>query len=298
MNRNIILTGVPRSGTTLTCYLLNKSPDVVALHEPIKPYRVPGLGSDDNVAKRFYFFLLNIRKSPVSFNSNTVGYIDSFFEKQRTSILTKGTATSKSKGNKIPDNPMGKINQKTGKRIRVVDGRTVEISKNLGKDFTLVIKQPSMFSGLLGILSSHFQCYATIRNPLAVLCSWNTVDYPVRTGHAPAAERCDQNLKSILANEPDVYNRQIILLSWFFEQFYRHLPAENIIRYEELITSNGKSLSSMFPSSSILNQELTSKNNNPLYDQNIKKKLAKRLLDSEGYYWKYYSKNDVMDLLN
>ncbi len=36
-HNNIILTGIPRSGTTLICYLLNKIPNTVALHEPMGP---------------------------------------------------------------------------------------------------------------------------------------------------------------------------------------------------------------------------------------------------------------------
>ena len=37
---NIVLTGLPRSGTTLACRLLNLLPDTVALHEG------PPLGSE------------------------------------------------------------------------------------------------------------------------------------------------------------------------------------------------------------------------------------------------------------
>ena len=35
--RNIVITGPGRSGTTLTCHLLNKLPDTLALAEPIDP---------------------------------------------------------------------------------------------------------------------------------------------------------------------------------------------------------------------------------------------------------------------
>src|SRR5262245_2561552 len=34
-DRNVLVAGIPRSGTTLTCHLLNSLPDIVALHEPI-----------------------------------------------------------------------------------------------------------------------------------------------------------------------------------------------------------------------------------------------------------------------
>jgi broad-specificity NMP kinase len=36
-----LITGIPRSGTTLCCKLLNQRADVVALHEPINPGAMP-----------------------------------------------------------------------------------------------------------------------------------------------------------------------------------------------------------------------------------------------------------------
>ena len=35
-----LITGVPRSGTTLCCNLLNQCDNVVALHEPIDPQKL------------------------------------------------------------------------------------------------------------------------------------------------------------------------------------------------------------------------------------------------------------------
>lgn len=43
---NVVLTGLPRSGTTLACRLLNLLPDTVALHEPIAPGRFAGLADE------------------------------------------------------------------------------------------------------------------------------------------------------------------------------------------------------------------------------------------------------------
>ena len=33
----VLLTGIPRSGTTLCCHLLNQQDNAVALHEPLPP---------------------------------------------------------------------------------------------------------------------------------------------------------------------------------------------------------------------------------------------------------------------
>ena len=42
--RNVILAGIPRSGTTLVVRLLNELPDAVALHEPMQVSKLPGGG--------------------------------------------------------------------------------------------------------------------------------------------------------------------------------------------------------------------------------------------------------------
>lgn len=270
MKKNIILAGVARSGSTLTCHLLNKSKNTIALLEPISPKHLSFLSNEDKIS-----------------------YILKFFEAQRVSILDKGYASSKSKNGKVPDNLIGGVNEVTGKREGVLDGDRIEITKKLTSDFALVVKQPGLFTGMLGILKQHFACYATVRNPLAILQSWNTVELPVRNGHAPAAEQCDPKLKSELAAELDVYKRQLILLSWYFEQFYYHLPNENIIRYEDVISTGGKTLSCISASAIDLSENLTSKNNNALYNSQLKSKLLEMLLDSSGYYWKYYSKESL-----
>ena len=270
---NIILAGVARSGSTLTCHLLNKTSDTVALHEPINPAHVP-----------------------ISSPDETISFLNTVFAEQRSLILQKGIANSKSSKGKVPDNPMGEIDTITGKRKRILDGNQISIEKSLEKNFILVIKQPGLFTGRLGLLTRYFPCFATIRNPLGVLRSWNTVDMPVANGHAPAAEQCDQNLKNELAKEDDIYERQLILLSWYYEQFHNHLQESNIIRYESVIRSGGRNLIAITPSATELSEKLESKNNNPIYSQSMKIELTERLLDSKGYYWKFYSKDDVSRL--
>lgn len=273
-NENIILAGVARSGSTLACYLLNKTSNVVALLEPIEPKEITTLSEDD-----------------------AVSFLEDFFEVQRNSVLQKGIAKSKSTDGKVPDNLIGAIDEKTGVRKYVLDGHTILIDRNMDDNFLLVVKQPGMFTGMLHFLKYHFTCYATIRNPLAVLQSWNTTNMAVKDGHAPAAEQCDPFLKVNLEKESDVYNRQVILLSWYFEQFYKHLPIENIIYYEKVINTGGRHLVSITSSASLLDESLKNKNKNQLYNDELKQMLATRLLDSEGYYWNYYEKNDVLKLL-
>ena len=51
---DIILTGIARSGTTLSCSLLNKLPQCVALHEPMNPAELIGqdLAMENNMTAK------------------------------------------------------------------------------------------------------------------------------------------------------------------------------------------------------------------------------------------------------
>ncbi len=81
---NVILTGIPRSGTTLVCYLLNQLPNTIALHEPYNPFYAAAEGTP---------------------RSRLAEDIEQFFVTTRDSLLTTGTARSKHFKGKIPDNP-------------------------------------------------------------------------------------------------------------------------------------------------------------------------------------------------
>ncbi len=274
--QQVILTGLPRSGTTLTCHLLNKLSDCVALHEPLVPLDLIAYKRDD-----------------------LISVIADYFTAQRLQILQTGTAVSKSFGGQVPDNPMAGVDPNTGKRIRVLDGRLVQTNKKLSNDFYLAIKQPAFFTAILKdlVASGLFNCFAVVRNPLSVLLSWNSVDMPVSQGRVPAAEAFAPELKQQLDHIPDVYDRQIFLLDWFFQQYINYLPSEHILFYEETIKSNGRSLCSINSLALQLSERLSSKNNNNLYSGALKKILLEKLLSKkEGAFWVFYSEEQLVSL--
>lgn len=272
MSSNIILAGVARSGSTLACHLLNKVTNTVALHEPI----------------------LNPRVLESYSSSDKLRFIGDFFEQQRSSLLTDGRAISKSAGGKIPDNPRGEFDPDTGLRKHMLDSQHVVVEKTLTDSLTLIIKQPGLFSGMLPELVECYPCYATIRNPLSVLLSWNTVNMEVSSGRAPAAELCDPQLKRSLDDENDLYRRQLILLSWYFSRYRDSLPDEHIVRYESVIKSGGKALEIVVPEACELDEKLKSKNNNEIYNDELRAYLASLLKKSSGAYWEYYDPKEIL----
>lgn len=275
--RNVLITGTPRSGTTLLCALLNKLPDTVALHEPMNVWEFPNCSDSSAVAD----------------------VIDRFCGETRTSLHEKGFAMSKHVGGEIPDNvAANKVNRK-GTRLRHTEHGPVFIDKPLTDNFTLAIKHPVAFSALLETLTHRFDCFAIIRNPLATLASWNSLAWlNVGKGHAPIGEKLDLEFGRTLANEEDRMERQLLILEWFYERFRRFLPDKAMIKYEDLIASSGRELARFFPAATNLQENLSSKNVNKFYDRDVMLALGERLLRRSGVIWDFYGKSDIEELLN
>lgn len=273
---DIILTGIARSGTTLACTLLNRLPDTVALHEPMSPGMLAGLSVPEGVNDR----------------------IAAFFALQRRSLLERGEANSRGIDGTIPDNPYAATPGPNGLRSSVVREGIVRFDKPLDAAFRLVIKHPSCFTALLGSLTQRFPCHALVRNPLAVLLSWQTTEANWNNGRQPAAEIFDDDLRSRLDAEPDRLGRQLAMLSWSFGQYARHLPPEAVIRYEELVATGGRTLDRVAPAAGTLVEPLQSRNANPVYGGLDVAAIGRRLLATGGPQWDFYSRAAVRELVD
>ena len=271
---DIILTGIARSGTTLSCSLLNKLPQCVALHEPMNPAELIGLDFPDAYLAR----------------------VASFFAEQRVSLLGSGTAVSKARDGRVPDNPFGSAPATAGLRPSTVKNQEVHFEKRLRPDFRLVVKHPNFFTATLTTLLTRYACYAIVRNPLAALLSWHSIQAPVNDGHLPYGEAFDAGLKADLAAEPDRLGRQLIILKWYYSRYATLLPRDHVIRYEELVSSGGRALAVIDPDAAALVEPLESRNTSKLYDAGLVRRLADPLLDDESIYGDFYDRADVEQL--
>lgn len=262
--RNIVLTGIPRAGTTLSCNLLNRLPDTVALFEPMQvellPLHNPAAAVDD---------------------------IQRFFAESRQSLLAEGECWSQHIGGHVPDNPFSSHTDAIGQRKHEAVRGWVRVDKPLQPGFNLVIKHNGAFTALLGELAQRMEVYGIIRNPVAVLGSWHSVSLPVADGRLPAGERLAPGLHAALEAEADVLERQLIILDWFFGQFHRYLAHERISRYETLIGSDGASLAALL-GLAMPRQELENRNSSKLYDATAAQRWADRLIARGGAWSHWY----------
>ena len=268
--RTWLLSGVPRSGTSLCCRLAGALPDTVALSEPIRRKAFGGMDTPCGACAR----------------------IGDFAEQARAQILAERRASSVQVGGRLDDNRTASRRTDAGlRRLRGERGE-IAIDKPLSAHFTLLIKHNALFAALLPRLTESFSCLALVRNPLSVLASWQTVDLPVHRGRIPAGEELDGDLHRALEREPEVLGRQLIVLDWFFGQFHAHLDPENIIRYEDVVESGGLALFRRLGHAGARPAALKSRNDSTLYDGAMIDTLFAALLDRGGHWTRYYTPED------
>lgn len=270
---DIVLTGLPRSGTTLSCHLLNNLPATVALHEPLD---LRGL----------------VKCAPEA----RLAWVEAAFADMRRQLLTAGTAVSKARAGIIEDNQYEQIPGSDGVRRSLLTRQVVHFDKPLAPDFKLVIKHPNAFTALLPALARRFPCFALVRNPLAAILSWNSTGIPLGAGRAPMAEAFDPWLRRSLHAEPDLILRQVTILARYYERYHSSLPAGSVVRYEDLVDTDGRALAVVDPASRGLSQHLTNHNLNPSYDRRSVRPIAEVLLARDDSFWRYYSRGDVEEL--
>jgi hypothetical protein len=232
----------------------------------------------------------------VPFPDGYLERISAFYTAQRHSLLGCGRAISKARGGSIPDNPFESNIVSDRLRPSTVQNQEVVFGKNLKEGFRLVVKHPNFFTATLSVLKDVYPCYAIIRNPLAVLLSWHTIQAPVNQGRLPYGEAFDAGLKAALSSESDRLERQIIILKWYFSQYATHLLPEHVIKYEEIVASGGRVLSIIDPDAALLARQLKSRNASALYDAGLVDQLANRLLQDDSICGDFYDLSEVESL--
>lgn len=273
-NKDILLTGIPRSGTSLVCNILNEVKNCVAL--------VEAMNVND---------LIQIHSEIERYEK-----INEFFLESRMNILTKRSVKTKIINGATLDNTFSEAYQDGELRKNIIADGIIKIDKSLDQDFYLILKHPNAFTALLGELTKKFPCFAIIRNPLSILASWNTIDHPLNQGHAPIAEKLVPGMSEHLRRIADKYKRQVYLLSWYYEQYASYLDVDKVLKYEDIIDSGGSALSAITPQAGMLQKRMENRNINKIYSHKLMMNIGELLLSTDGAFWKFYDKMDVISL--
>ena len=142
MPESIIITGVPRSGTTLVCSLLNRLPDVVALNETMDVAALAAMDGDAARVTAVAQYLADVRQAIVQ-----------RAEKPERRLHGDGD-------NMFLPAAAGE------RRWAGAEVALVPVGKPLRPGLTLALKHPNAFAALLPELRQRFDCWALVRNPL------------------------------------------------------------------------------------------------------------------------------------
>jgi len=279
----VLLTGLPRGGTTLACELLNRLPDVRALDEPMDPNRLIRAATRED-GRTLDAAIIN-------------DGIARFAAEQRHSILERGVALTlhvdgRVRGARVSD-------ERGAEGLRTPIGVRSEITVDVpaAPDFTLVIKHPVAFTALLPMLTERFDVFAIVRNPLAVLGSWESVPFVQREGRLGLRPQIAPQIAARLEEIEDRVERQLTLLDWFFQSYASGLPRERVIRYEDIVATGGAALQPISPSAGGLRLTLHSRNGAGVYDRAHMRDAARRLLERDGAHRLFYAPAEVEEAL-
>lgn len=142
--------------------------------------------------------------------------VSQFFEHMRRSLEESGAAISKHIGGLVPANPVDDERTDEGLRKLTVVGGEVTFEKPLPSGFTLVVKHNAAFAAVIPELAKRYVCH----HPQSG-CGSFVVEHRLdacQEGHSPLAENIDPGLRTCLVSIRERLDRQVHLLSWFFDQ--------------------------------------------------------------------------------
>jgi hypothetical protein len=212
---NVLITGLPRSGTTLVNAIVDGLPNALSLSEPGRHGSMfEESFSARDLVRRIRDDLPNLRQEiidglPLEDRRNPDG-----------SAVTNYFAASQA----------GAPRPEIFSQLKVTRA-------GLRPDFLLGIKHNALFTGVLPHLLEvdDWSVVCVIRNPIDVVCSWRSLDLPVSHGRLPLGERYWLELREISASERDLLEKQILLCELFYRRYREAGPRVTVLRYEDLV---------------------------------------------------------------
>lgn len=212
---DVIITGIPRSGTSLAAALLDQAPNAFCLSEP-----------------REHFALVETAADAVAFTDHLC--LD--FDRLRETLLSGGEVMDRrdADGSAVTNYFTGSpsdVDRKSTYSIRAV------ARKGLRPDFILGIKHNAPFTAVLPEIArrDRFRIITIIRDPLSVIRSWRSLPLPVGQGRLPAGEKFWPELAALTLGPLDVLEKQIRLCELLLQRFTSQGERCVTLRYEDIL---------------------------------------------------------------
>ena len=213
---DLIITGLPRSGTTLAAAVIDQAPDSLCLSEP-----------DGH---------LDLMSRAASAEDFVTSLCEEFDAVRRT-ILGGGSVLDRRRADGAPITNYFSDPLPDGRREAVFATRGVSRS-GLSVDFVLGVKHNALYAAVLPeiVNSGRFRVIAIVRDPIAVLMSLQTLDLPISRGRLPAGERFWPALAALGRADVDLTDKQIRICDLLLHRFAQLADRIAVIPYEVFVT--------------------------------------------------------------
>ena len=211
MAREIILTGIPRAGTTLAAAIIDGLVDSVCLNEPSWHNPRAALDAQDFVK-----------------------FVGDDFTKLRQ-VLSRGDAVL---DRRAADCAALTNYYECGMNGDMQENFTIAPFARLGlsADFTLAIKHNAAYLGVLPelIAQKRFTIIAIIRHPLPVIRSWRRLQLPISRGDLPSGKPFWPELRGLVDAPMDLLEKQVKLYELMLARILKYEQHITVIDYDAL----------------------------------------------------------------
>jgi hypothetical protein len=214
--RNLFVTGIPRSGTTLVAALIDNLENAVCLSEPEWQERWPQETADRcEYAQQLFDDFERVRAVLIS----------------GAEVLDRRDGDGSAVTDYFPRESRADANARQAYEI------VPRAPGNLDTDFLLAMKHNAHYTCILDELADHpgFRVMAVIRHPVPTILSWRSLEIPISQGRLPAAERFWPEIAAIARRTDDILLRQVMIYGMFCERYRRLQRKLKLFRYEDVI---------------------------------------------------------------
>lgn len=219
---NVLVTGIPRAGTTLVGALLDSLPNTVCLSEPPWHWHKSSGGK------------LDIGPDPTGeiFAKWLVG---DFVTLRRKLLAGERIQDRRSDNNQSLTNyysARSSLDQQDHQALHLKEFS----APSLSEDFTLAFKHNGLYLSALGPLVEldFFTIIGLVRHPVDVINSWRALNLPVSRGKMHDAARCWPEMARA-TDEGGVLQRQVMIYDLICERLYSYRDRVSVLRYEDVV---------------------------------------------------------------
>ncbi len=220
--RDVLVTGVPRGGTTLVGALLDSLPDTLCLSEPPWHWHRSTGGK------------LDIGPDPTGqvFAKWLVG---DFVDLRRRLLAGEVVLDRRESNNRPVTNYHAAGHDEQTQATPKLTLRPV-IASRLEEGFMLAVKHNGPYLTALKALVEldHFTIVAVVRHPVDVIHSWQSLNLPVSRGKMHDAARCWPEMAEATGHG-DLLERQVRIYDLICQRLHEYRDHLTILRYEDVL---------------------------------------------------------------